>query len=231
MPVNTESILDTTKKLLGMDPEFVAFDVDVMTHTNTAFGILRQLGVGPTEPFMIKDNTATWGDFSSDMDRLQGVKSYVYTFVRLLFDPPATSFGLTAVKELRNEMEWRLNVEGESINPPTPPSDVDGQLDFAFAPKVVYLSYAPELAPDAAAGNVFYLELTGPSIIHPPLNGMDGQHITIELTSNGYPVTWDDGWDWGSYGPPQLTPDKTDIISSVFRETFAEWHSGWTPGF
>ena len=55
MPVNTESILDTTKKLLGMDPEFTAFDVDVMTHTNTAFGILRQLGVGPTEPFKITD--------------------------------------------------------------------------------------------------------------------------------------------------------------------------------
>lgn len=232
MPIDTESVLDTTKKLLGIDPEYTAFDVDVITHTNTAFGILRQLGVGPTEPFKITDNTATWGDFSPDMDRLQGVKSYVYTFVRILFDPPVTSFALTAVKEVRTEMEWRLNVEGEDITKPAPPPVPDwGRPDWIFQPKVVYLGWAPEVTPDMSYGNVFYLTLSGDTLIKSPVNGRDGEHMTMELTSNNYAVTWGSGWNWGTYGEPVLTPDGTDIISAVFREQFGEWHAGWTPGF
>jgi len=232
--LNTESVLDSTKKLLGMDPEFTAFDVDVMTHTNTAFGILRQLGVGPTEPFIVTDSTATWGDFSPDIDRLQGVKSYVYTFVRIVFDPPATSFGLTAVKEVRQEMEWRLNVEGEDINKPSPPPGSVLRPDspgYVFVPIVVNLGYSPVVTPDMDDGNVFYLTLYGDCLINPPVNGGDGQHMTMELTSDGWPVTWGPGWNWGTYGPPALTPDGTDIISAVFREQFGEWHAGWTPGF
>lgn len=232
MPIDTESVLDTTKKLLGIDPEYTAFDVDVMTHTNTAFGILRQLGVGPTEPFKITDNTATWGDFSPDMDRLQGVKSYVYTFVRILFDPPVTSFALTAIKEVRNEMEWRLNVEGEDITKPTPPPSSDwAPPEWGFTPKPVNLGYAPEVTPDMDDGNVFYLTLYGDCLINPPANGKDGGHMTMELTSDGYAVTWGPGWNWGTYGPPVLSPAGTDIISAVFREQFGEWHAGWTPGF
>lgn len=232
MPIDTESVLDTTKKLLGIDPAYTAFDVDVMTHTNTAFGILRQLGVGPTEPFRITDNTATWGDFSPDMDRLQGVKSYVYTFVRILFDPPVTSFALTAVKEVRTEMEWRLNVEGEDITKPTPPPGQDWDIpDWVWSPKPVNLGYSPVVTPDMSDGNVFYLTLYGDCQINPPVNGNDGQHMTMELTSDGYAVTWGSGWNWGTYGPPVLTPDGTDIISAVFREQFGEWHAGWTPGF
>jgi hypothetical protein len=234
MPINTDSVLDSTKKLLGMDPEFTAFDVDVVTHTNTAFGILRQLGVGPTEPFIIFDSSTTWGEFSPDMDRLQGVKSYIYTFVRLVFDPPQNSFTVTALKEVRNEMEWRLNVEGEDINPPSPPPGFGlrpDSPDYVYNPIVVNLGYMPEVTPDMDDGNVFYLTLYGDCVINPPAHGEDGQHMTMELTTNGYNVTWTSGWNWGSIGEPVLTPDKTDIISAVFRATFAEWHAGWTPGF
>jgi hypothetical protein len=234
MPVNTESVLDSTKKLLGMDPEFTAFDVDVVTHINTAFGILRQLGVGPTEPFIIHDGTTTWGDFSPDMDRLQGVKSYIYMYSRLVFDPPANSFTVQALKETRQELEWRLNVEGEDINPPVPPPGFEllpDSPEYVFVPRVVYLGYMPVVTPDMADGNVFYLTLFGDCTINAPVNGEDGAHMTMELTSNGYQVTWGSGWNWGSTGLPVLTPDGTDIISAVFRETFAEWHAGWTPGF
>jgi len=227
---NSDSILDSTKHNLGLAPEIEVFDTDVITHLNSAFGVLRQLGVGPTEPFVIADSTPTWADFSSDMDKLQSVRSYVYTTVRVLFDPPATSFGISALTEVNKELAWRLNVEGETINPPVPPIDTE-LPDGIYQPKPVNLGYMPVVTPDMADGNVFYLTLYGDCTINAPVNGMDGGHMTMELTSDGWPVTWGPGWNWGTYGPPVLTPGGTDIISAVFRETYGEWHAGWTPGF
>jgi hypothetical protein len=230
MTVNDDSILDSTKHTLGLDPAVEVFDTDVITHLNSAFGVLRQLGVGPVEPFVISDSTPTWADFSSDMDRLQSVRSYVYTTIRVLFDPPATSFGISALTEVNKELAWRLNVEGETINPPVPPPDME-LPDQVFKPKPVNLGYMPVVTPDMADGNVFYLTLYGDCTINAPVNGLDGGHMTMELTSAGYAVTWGAGWNWGTYGEPVLTPDGTDIISAVFRETYGEWHAGWTPGF
>ena len=68
---NSDSILDSTKHNLGLAPEIEVFDTDVITHLNSAFGVLRQLGVGPTEPFVIADSTPTWADFSSDMKKMK----------------------------------------------------------------------------------------------------------------------------------------------------------------
>jgi hypothetical protein len=228
--VNNDSILDSTKHLLGLDPGVEVFDTDVITHLNSAFGVLRQLGVGPVDGFVVSDSTLTWVDFTSEMDRLQSVRSFVYTTVRVLFDPPATSFGISALTEVNRELAWRLNVEGEAINPPTPP--VDTELpDWGFQPKPVNLGYMPVVTPDMADGNVFYLTLYGDCMINAPVNGLDGSHMTMELTSAGFTVTWGAGWNWGTYGQPVLTPAGTDIISAVFRETYGEWHAGWTPGF
>lgn len=227
--VNNDSILDSTKHLLGLDPGVEVFDTDVITHLNSAFGVLRQLGVGPVDGFVVSDSTPTWVDFTSEMDRLQGVRSFVYTTVRVLFDPPATSFGISALTEVNKELAWRLNVEGETINPPTPP--FPELPDWTQPTAVVNLGYMPVVTPDITDGNVFYLTLYGDCTINAPVNGPDGGHMTMELTSVGYTVTWGPGWNWGTYGEPVLTPDGTDIISAVFRETYGEWHAGWTPGF
>ena len=48
-----DSILDTLKKMLGLDKEFTAYDVDIITNINSIFMTLHQLGVGPTEVFSI----------------------------------------------------------------------------------------------------------------------------------------------------------------------------------
>ena len=45
------SILDDTKKLLGIHADDPSFDIDVMIHLNSAFAILNQLGVGPDDGF------------------------------------------------------------------------------------------------------------------------------------------------------------------------------------
>ena len=120
---NPESILDSIKKTLGIDTDYDAFDLDVIMHVNTAFGTLRQLGVGPQEGFVIEDNTALWSSYSSSMVILASVKSYVFAKTRLLFDPPASSFAIAAMEKQVAELEWRLNIDGESLNKPVYPED------------------------------------------------------------------------------------------------------------
>lgn len=109
-----ESILTSIKKLLGMTEEYTAFDTDVIMHINSTFSILRQLGFGPKEGFVIKDKKATWTDFLGDTKTVELVKTYVYMKVKLIFDPPLNSAILQAYKEAIAEFEFRGNVEAES---------------------------------------------------------------------------------------------------------------------
>lgn len=107
-----ESILNTVKKLLGIDPEYDSFDKDIVVFTNTAFGILNQLGVGPEEGFSISGDNETWNDYiSDDMVGLDMVRTYVVQKVRLMFDPPQSSAVIEAVKSHIAELEWRLLVQ------------------------------------------------------------------------------------------------------------------------
>ena len=103
------SILTSIKKLLGVAEDYVEFDEDIMTHINSVFLNLTQLGVGPEEGFMIEDNTAEWEDFINDSVQLQAVKTYVYLKVKLLFDPPLSSSVTESINRMIAELEWRLN--------------------------------------------------------------------------------------------------------------------------
>lgn len=105
----TESILNSTKKVLGLDAGYTVFDQDVITHINTAFSTLTQLGIGPVEGFMIMDDTEVWDDLLNGDKALNLVKSYVYLRVRILFDPPNTSFVLKALEDQMRELEWRIS--------------------------------------------------------------------------------------------------------------------------
>lgn len=108
-----DSILDTIKKSLGVDTSIDAFDTEIVMHINSVFNILNQLGVGPAVAFSITDNTKIWTDFLVDVADLEAVKSYIYLKVKLLFDPPSTSFVLAAIEHQISELEWRLNVQAE----------------------------------------------------------------------------------------------------------------------
>lgn len=110
MPAVPNSILDTTKKLLGLEYDYDRFDIDIIIHINSAFAQLAQIGVGPDEGFEIEDSSKLWSDYLGGNKLLNQVKSYMYLKVRMLFDPPTTSFDLTAKKEQILEWEWRLSV-------------------------------------------------------------------------------------------------------------------------
>lgn len=117
-----QSILDSTKKVLGLEESDTSFDLDIVLHINSVLAILTQIGIGPVEGFTIEDSAPTWEAFVGTDKQLSFVKTYVYLKVRLVFDPPATSFAIDSFKEQIKELEWRLNVhrEGESWTSPFP---------------------------------------------------------------------------------------------------------------
>jgi hypothetical protein len=124
-----DSILDTTKKILGIDSEYTAFDSEIITHINSIFFEFTQLGLGPTEGFFITDRDDTWVDFMGT-DQIAAVRSLMGMKVQLMFDPPQNSFTLDAKKALVEKMEWRLNIHMEGVRyaawlltQPTPSSD------------------------------------------------------------------------------------------------------------
>ena len=103
------SILTSIKKMLGVAEDYTEFDEDIITHINSVFLNLTQLGVGPEEGFMIEDDTAAWEDFIDDSIQLQAVKTYMYLKVKLLFDPPLSSSVTESFTRMIAELEWRLN--------------------------------------------------------------------------------------------------------------------------
>lgn len=122
-----KSILDSTKKILGIPEDYTAFDLDIITHINSVFSTLDQIGVGPVGGFMIEDKEATWDDLLGTDLSLNSVKTYVFLKVKILFDPPSTSFHLEALKQQAQELEWRLNVSREAViwKDPDPAEPVD----------------------------------------------------------------------------------------------------------
>lgn len=105
-----QSILNSTKKILGLGPDDPSFDQDVLTYINSAFSNLHQLGIGPEEGFFIEDERTEWEDYGVDsLPILHQLKTCVYLRARMMFDPPQTSYLLQAMERQIVEAEWRLN--------------------------------------------------------------------------------------------------------------------------
>lgn len=114
-----QSILLSVKKNLGIEADDTAFDHDVLTFANTAFSTLSQLGVGP-QGFNITDESLEWSAFLSDTaphrDQLNRVKTFVYLSVRMMFDPPSSSYTQTAFQRQIDELIFRLSVDREDTD-------------------------------------------------------------------------------------------------------------------
>ncbi len=105
----TESILVSIKKLLGIDAEYKHFDPDVIMHINSVFSILTQLGVGPSSGFSITGDSEKWSEFIGEQPKKFAlVKSYMHLKVRLLFDPPLGAAVIESNNRQISEFEWRL---------------------------------------------------------------------------------------------------------------------------
>lgn len=107
-----DSILDSIKKLLGIQPEYKSFDQDIMMHINAVFVVLNQLGIGPSEGFSINSRDIKWSKYSTELNT-NLVKTYMYLKVRLMFDPPASATLVESINAMIKELEWRLCLEGD----------------------------------------------------------------------------------------------------------------------
>lgn len=110
-----DSILSSTKKSLGLEPEITQFDPDIIMCINSVLNILTQLGVGPSQGFMVLSKDATWKQFLGDDQRLNMAKGYIFMKVKLMFDPPSIAAVLSSYQELIKEYEWRLNCQVDPI--------------------------------------------------------------------------------------------------------------------
>lgn len=104
------SILNTIKKMLGLEADYTPFDTDIMIHINSALMVLRQLGVGPDSGFAITGPNETWSDFIGTDQTLEALKAYIYLRVKSVFDPPQSSVAMEAMQNQIDEYTWRLNV-------------------------------------------------------------------------------------------------------------------------
>lgn len=124
------SILTDTKKILGITESDTAFDLDIITHINSVFGILQQLGVGPTVGFMIEGRSDLWEDYISETDTVYNMlRSYMFLKVRMLFDPPGTSFLISAIEDQIREYEYRISTHREWSLDPNDPALVGAEED------------------------------------------------------------------------------------------------------
>ena len=80
---NSDSILNSIKKLIGLDPDYTEFDTDLIIHINSVFLDLEQLGAGSQEGFFIEGSTETWEDFlPEDPLVLNPIKPFLYLKVK-----------------------------------------------------------------------------------------------------------------------------------------------------
>ena len=107
-----DSILNDIKKALGITEDYTAFDQEIILHTNTAIMFAEQLGL---PSFKITNKTETWDQYLAGTTKnLEAVKTYLYLQVRLVFDPPANSFVVTAIEKQLQEYAWRINIQKET---------------------------------------------------------------------------------------------------------------------
>lgn len=108
-----DSILTTVKGMVGLSEENIDFDFEIIPHINSVLMSLNQMGIGPSTGFVISDKTKKWSDYLGTTTNLEAVKSYIGMKVRLIFDPPSSSFVLESIKNQIAEFEWRLTIQAE----------------------------------------------------------------------------------------------------------------------
>jgi hypothetical protein len=113
-----QSILLSTKKILGLGADDDSFDLDVLTFINTAFTTLNDVGVGVDGGIFISDDEYEWDDFAAasgvDDTQINDIKTYVFLRVRMLFDPPGTPYLINAFKDQLDEHIVRISRRREA---------------------------------------------------------------------------------------------------------------------
>ena len=109
-----DSVLLSTKQMLGISPEDTSFDVNVIMSINTALTTLMDLGLTEVEDQIIIDDDMTWDDLLGGRTDIEYVKTYVYQKVKMIFDPPTSTAAIDAMQRSISELEWRICNNGRN---------------------------------------------------------------------------------------------------------------------
>lgn len=112
--MNTDSIFQSIKSQLPLDPSIEDFDASILASINSSIFTLRQLGIGPEKGFRVTSASDTYSDYLGEGNpNIPEVDQYFYLNAKVFIDPPTNSSLLETYKQKIKECEWRLNVEAE----------------------------------------------------------------------------------------------------------------------
>lgn len=109
-----DSVLLSTKQMLGISPEDTSFDVNVIMSINTALTILMDLGLTEVEDQIVTSDDMTWDELLGERTDIEYVKTYVYQKVKMIFDPPTSTAAIDAMQRSISELEWRICNNGRN---------------------------------------------------------------------------------------------------------------------
>ena len=104
----SDSVLSSTKQMLGISPEDTSFDVNVIMSINTTLTILMDLGLTEVEDQIVTSNKMTWDELLGGRTDIEYVKTYIYQKVKMIFDPPTSTAAIDAMQRSISELEWRI---------------------------------------------------------------------------------------------------------------------------
>lgn len=118
--VKQTTILEDIKKLLNVLDD--SFDDEILLHINGVISIFGQLW--NTDGVTTIEKETIWDEYFNGID-FCAAKTLIYLKVKLIFDPPATSFAITAYEKQIADLEYRLIVQGD-IEDEKKENDKDG---------------------------------------------------------------------------------------------------------
>lgn len=102
-------LLSGIKDLLGIPKEELSFDAQLVMYINSVLETMHQMGFGPNPTYKITKTDGAIDDFLPNDEGVQEFAMlYIYHKVRLMFDPPTSSFVLASLQSIISEYEWRL---------------------------------------------------------------------------------------------------------------------------
>lgn len=100
-----DSILISTKQIVGLSDEDDSFDIDILTLINSAFANLNHLGL---QMVFVEDAETKWSDLDLHHTLLSWVRTYVPLKVQMGWDPPTMGYLVDAKEKQIAEFEWRI---------------------------------------------------------------------------------------------------------------------------
>ena len=112
-----DKILAYVKSQIPVYPEQTEFDPQLISITSSVLAIVTEhFGIGPSEGLLTIDANTTWEMLLPGCSKLEMVKMYVASRVKLMFDPPQNSTHMKALENTINELEWRILQDSEDWN-------------------------------------------------------------------------------------------------------------------